>query len=382
MTRLQRHILEQVFQAVFLAVGLFVFVLTAGILFRDIFPLLANGMIGWGQFLELIALVILGALPYALPIGLLAGILIVLGRMSAQNEILAMKSIGMSLWRITAPIYLIALGGVALSLYINFELAPNANTDYKRILGGNARANPSRFIVPGEFVRTKKHTVYAASRTGDLLGNVWVWQLGEAGQIIRIVRAETAEAVFTNTDNATGGVLQLTAHNTMVEDFNRKNADDFSATVPSYKAGRLPITIPLDEVMSAAGNPKRKLRYHTFSELMELRKTGWNLHPDATTEERFASRISVQCQIQSNFASALGILSMTLLAIPLGIKTSRSETLVNIAIALALALTFYVFLVMMTWITDPTLRPDLLIWLPNLLYQSIGAILLWKAART
>ena len=86
--------------------------------------------------------------------------------------------------------------------------------------------------------------------------------------------------------------------------------------------------------------------------------------------------------MQSNLASAFGILSLTLLAIPLGIRVSRSETFVNFAVALALALVYYLLTVCMGWIRNPYFRPDILVWLPNIVIQAIAARLLFKAAKS
>ncbi|MDR2845570.1 MAG: LptF/LptG family permease [Puniceicoccales bacterium] len=387
MNRFQRYMFGQVAVSVLLAVGLFVFVLTTGVLFKEVFPYLSRGAIGWGQFFEVLALLIPGALPHALPMGVLTGVLIVLGRMSAQNEILAMRAAGLSLWRIVSPIFLVAAIGVVVSVLINFEHAPRANNTYKRILTETAFTDPSRLIAPGEFARFKNHVIYAGGRTGDLIHNVWVWEFNENGQAVRIMQAETATLSIANT---TGGdandTFQLIIHNAMTEEFNRKAPEDFSEPLRTVKADRLPISDTFENLWGRAGErgKEKKLRHHTFGELMAARNAVLDVKAADGTDATalFTKRIAYQLQIQSNLASALGILSMTMLAIPLGIKTSRSETLVNIAIALALALSFYVLTVLVSWIKDPSLRPDILVWLPNFFYQGVGGWLLWRATRT
>ena len=115
---------------------------------------------------------------------------------------------------------------------------------------------------------------------------------------------------------------------------------------------------------------------------MELREKGYELKAGASPAERFANRIKVQLQIQSNLANAFGILSLTLLAIPLGIRVSRSETFVNFGVALALALTYYLLTVFVSWIRNPDFRPDILVWLPNLAVQAVAAKLFVKAAKS
>ena len=126
-----------------------------------------------------------------------------------------------------------------------------------------------------------------------------------------------------------------------------------------------------------------RLKLMTFSELMAARNT-WHPRPieETTPELAFRDKIEVQIQIQKNFAMAFSIFSMVVLAVPLGIKASRSETFANVAIALALAMTYYMMIVVISWLEKyPHTRPDLLIWLPNIIFQITGSILIYRSSK-
>ena len=75
------------------------------------------------------------------------------------------------------------------------------------------------------------------------------------------------------------------------------------------------------------------------------------------------------------------VFSLALLAVPLAVRVGRSETFVNAAVALAVALSYYLLTSMAAYVKDPDLRPDLLIWLPNLLVLGLGWHLLGRASR-
>lgn len=79
---------------------------------------------------------------------------------------------------------------------------------------------------------------------------------------------------------------------------------------------------------------------------------------------------------------AFSIFAMVILAVPLGIKAQRTETFANLAMALALALGYYLLMVLISWLEKfPNLRPDILIWIPNLLFLALGLVLLKRASK-
>ncbi len=84
-------------------------------------------------------------------------------------------------------------------------------------------------------------------------------------------------------------------------------------------------------------------------------------------------------QISFSFACV----GFMLVGIPLGIRTQRRETSVGVALALILVLVYYSFSLLGRALADrPDLEPQLIVWLPALLFQAAGAALLWRANRT
>ena len=90
--------------------------------------------------------------------------------------------------------------------------------------------------------------------------------------------------------------------------------------------------------------------------------------------------MDVQIAIQKKIAFSFSVLSLCIFAIPLGIKASRSETYANFGISLALAMAYFMLTIMISWTEkNPALRPDLLVWIPNLIFQFFGFFMLWRA---
>jgi lipopolysaccharide export system permease protein len=86
--------------------------------------------------------------------------------------------------------------------------------------------------------------------------------------------------------------------------------------------------------------------------------------------------------IQNKFNTALAALSFVIVGIPLGIKVSRRETSANLGVAVALALGYYFLTVMVGWLDrHPEYRPDLLLWVPNLIFIGLGIFLFRRVDR-
>lgn len=387
---LNRHLFVQFASAVVLSLGLFIFVLVTGNVLRSVVSELANGRLSMPTVFEMIVLIAVGVVPYAMPLGMLTGVLIVLGRMSASNEITAMKSAGMSLRYIISPILFVAFLGVCVSGYINCFWAPRATNQYKTMLKSTFRESPTRLIVPKTiFKEFSGFAIYADAREGETLKNFWLWELDRDNVPIRFTHAEEAQIRFVEAKDSLyeDDSLQISLKNAATEERSRKDPANVADSPLRFSGiGDATISVSLGQVLGGDGKlPKarRKLRWFTITELFQLRREGWRADPATDEPEKVESdRIAVQVQIQTYLTSAMSVFSLAILGIPLGIRVSRSETFVNIGIALALALIFYLLTTFVSWIEDPAWRPDILIWTPNILYQIIGAVLLYRTSRT
>ncbi|MET0263009.1 MAG: LptF/LptG family permease, partial [Rariglobus sp.] len=315
-------------------------------------------------------------LPYvavhALPIGMLTGVLLVLGRMSAQQEITAMRAVGLGLGFVTRPILLIAAAGVIASLALNFYYMPRARTLYRNTVNEAVRQNPLSMIVEKTFIRDFQGVVvYAGEKTGGQLNDVWVWRLDKEKRVTEFMRAKTGRIDYDENAN----VMKVVLSETFSDRRDPKHPERFTNTDLQAPMGEVSLDIPMDNVFGRRAI-SRRANLLTLDELIERRKE----LKAANAPVREQMRISVA--LHEKAAGSFTILAFALMAIPLGIKVSRKETSANLGIALALTLSYYFLNVMVGWLDrTPALRPDLLLWLPPVLFCCVGVWLYRRVER-
>ena len=377
---LDRHVLTETAVAGGAATGAFVFVMVAGNILNQVSSAIASGRVSGWEGLELIALLIPGVLPYALPLGLLTGVLLAFGRMGSQQELTAMKAGGLSLGRIARPALLLAAALALLSAWLNLEVAPDANTEYRRLLVGSAKDNPASVIVPGQLNRQVPGMVIRASaRDGEVLRDFWLWRVDDRGRLVQTVHAREARLARA-VSKAGEGVLRITLTDARLD---TRPAGDQTFLQPSSfaTADTSTLEFPASGIFKDGENFQRKLRWLTTQELLVAIERGWDVAAgaDAATLER--GRMVAKTQLMAHLASAFSVFSLAFLAVPLAVRVGRAETFVNAAVALAIALTYYLLTSMAGYVKDPAYRPDLLVWLPNLVVITLGWFLLRRASR-
>ncbi|TVR52330.1 MAG: YjgP/YjgQ family permease [Puniceicoccaceae bacterium] len=377
MPLLHRYIFRSVFATCFFSVALVSFVLLTGNAIRDIIMLLADGQLGLWMTVRLLAILFPYVFSYALPLGMLAGILLVLGRISAQHEVTAMRSAGIGVLQMTSPILLLAVLGTALSLTVNFYFGPQARTSYREELTTAIRENPLGFIVERTFVRQfPGYVLYVGERDGRQLQDFWIWELDEAQRVRNFLRAETGYFDFDEETNS----LILVLQRGQSEFRHPQEPENFARPRPALAFERASIQLPLDRIFGGESF-RRKLSWMTFGELRAEAAALQTPEAAARPEARH-QLLQVRMATQEKFAMAFSVLAFALLAVPLGIRVQRKETSANLALAVALAMGYYFLLIAIGWLDRyPALRPDLLLWLPNLLFQGLGIFLWWRLGR-
>jgi lipopolysaccharide export system permease protein len=376
---LHRHVLKEVLVSTALAMGLFVFVLLLGNAMRDIAELVAAGKLDFMVFLKLMGLLIPYVAAYALPLGVLTGTLMALGRLSSQQEITAMKSSGISLYQIASPVFVISFIGMIAGVVVNLHYAPQSRLAYKHLMVSAISENPIGFIEERRFIREfPGYVIYMGDRDGPLMKDFWIWELDDEKRVKLFLRAKEGEINFDKTDNA----LVLTLRDGTAEQRDDSGSEGLAdEPMRSLFFGELPIELPMGKIFGEKSQRQARIKEMTFSQLMVKRDLALAEETEAA-EGISKNRMKVQMHMQKSFAMAFSVFSLAIFGVPLAIQVGRKESYANLAIALIIAMTYYFLIIAVSWLEGArALRPDLLIWLPNLIFQAVGFYLIQRANR-
>lgn len=375
---LHRYLLKEILAATALAMGLFVFVLLLGNLLRDVAGLVAAGKLGILVFLKLVGLLIPYVASYALPLGVLTGTLMAFGRLSSQKEITALKSVGLSLYQIASPVFFIAFIGMVGGVLVNLQYAPKSRIAYKQMMINAVSKKPTEFIEKRRFINEfPGYIIYMGDQEGHLMKDFWIWELDEEQRVKLFLRAREGEINFNRVENK----LMLVLRDGTAEQRNNKDPEALAdESLRSLFFDELPIELPMDKIFGEKSQRRAKLKDMTFSQLMKEREAALAEEGDGAGISD--KRMKIQMHIQKNFAMAFSVFSLAIFGVPLAIRVGRKESYANLAIALVIAMTYYFLMITVSWLeNNRAVRPDLLIWLPNIVFQTIGFLLTKKSSQ-
>jgi lipopolysaccharide export system permease protein len=381
------YLTRQIAVSLVMTVLVFTFVLLLGNALKEILPFLVSGQVGFGVLASAAGLLIPFVWVFALPMGMLTATLLIFGRFSADQELTAARAGGISLIALISPILLLSLILCGVSALLNMEIGPRCRVAYTTMIFDLRASITSAQLPEGRFIKNFPGYIFYVgknNRKGDLR-DVIVLALKNETNIDWGVRAARGR-LDVDTPNRK---LNLTLYE--VKSLPLGDRD----TLGSYD--EVPLQFDLEPTQKAPQKPK--VDDMTFPQLrQELRElehlSNLPVSSKSLTPEQMRARTRdwqqqrkdlmapVLFQIHRQVAFSFACFGFTLLGIPLGIRVHRRETNVGIAIALMLVAVYYSFiLIAQSLQSRPELAPHLIVWLPNFLFQAVGAVLLWRANR-
>jgi lipopolysaccharide export system permease protein len=91
---------------------------------------------------------------------------------------------------------------------------------------------------------------------------------------------------------------------------------------------------------------------------------------------------SLRTELSKRFSFPFSCLAFAIMAVPLGVTAHRRETSMGFLISLVVAFSYFLFVIAADTLRGtPEMHPELLVWIPNVLFIGIGAVLFRRLAR-
>jgi len=292
---------------------------------------------------------------------LLTSVLLVFGRLSGDNEIVAIRSSGINIYRLSFPLIIIGLLFSLLSIVLNNNIIPRMHFESRKIIKNIGIKTPAAYFEPGTFIKSfKGYIIFIHEIDKNKLKGVRIYQ-PQNEHSTRTIIAEKGE--FITIDN---NAVKLKLVNGTSDEPNPKNPVNFyKLNFKTYY-----ITLNVDESIAPSGYTDKKPKEMNFREIKnEIQRLG-KYHvdtPSLITE--FHRKISI------SFASIVFII----IGIPLGIFTKHGEKTIQFAIALGIIVAFYILMAASIALSlKGVLSPGVWMYLPNIIIGITGIILLRK----
>lgn len=361
---LRKYLIKEIFVMFLFSLAIFTFTLVVGNIIQ-----LAELVINKGVDIMLVGKLFIYLMPfllsYTIPMSILTSTLFVFGRLSGNNEIVAIRSSGINIYRLSFPLIIIGLLFSLFSVVLNNSIIPRMHFESRKIIKNIGIKTPAAYLEPGAFIKSfKGYIIFINEIDKNRLKGVRIYQPQE-GRHTRTIIAERGEFITLENQNA----VKLKLTNGTSDEPNPKNPVNFYKL--NFKTYYL--TLNIDESIASSNYIEKKAKEMNFQEIKdEIRRLG-RYHvdtPSLVTE--FHRKISI------SFASLIFVI----VGMPLGITARRGEKTIQFAIALGVIVSYYLLMVASIALSLKGIwHPGFWMYMPNIIIGAAGIILLRKTVK-
>jgi len=364
---IDRYIVLSVTGAFFFGIAMFMALLMAMDLLRQLVDLIAQKGVPVIIALEIFGYRIPSMLVYAFPMSVLLSILLVFNRMSSESEMVAIRAAGVSFFRIVMPTLGFALVVTLLTFWLSDRFVPYATKQATKLTEQALRE--TKQSQPVKYQHIEKGAISYSVEAANLdikaqrMHNVSLL-IYQQGQPLVLIYAETA---FWQPD---------------------KGRWSFPNASPFYVSPQHPSHLAME--------PLHQSEFDIESRVLQLRESPFDLvapkrDPEALTSDEIRGMIAHleqlglksglwQMGLRQRYAVPVYCLVFALIGAPLGLRSHRTSSAVGLGISLLVVFSFYFLSVYLaTFGENNRIPPSVAAWTPDVLGALVGIVLIWRA---
>ncbi|MCP4672789.1 MAG: LPS export ABC transporter permease LptF [Desulfobacula sp.] len=333
-------------------------------------PKITNMVVNYNADLSSIGLMIIYTLPrfleFTIPMSVMISILLTFMRMAQDNEIVALKGAGASLYKILPPVLVFCLSGVLLTMCITvFGVSWGKLSIKKKSI---------------ELAKTSIDAALQARQFNSELEDVMIY-IGHVDMKTKqlkhvFIEDRRAEGVVTISIAPNGKLIQRKDEKIYTirlynGEINQVDMDDNS--VSNIGFGDYDINIDLANLNGATGKISKSLDEKSLVELIGFIRAG--------QKDRLVLSEALM-ELHEKFSIPFACLSLGILAFPLGIQSASLRKASGFSLGISFFLLYYVLLAA-GWSAGETgdYPPLIGMWLPNFIMGGAAVFFLVKNAK-
>jgi lipopolysaccharide export system permease protein len=361
-----RYILQEISIPLFMILCVLTFVLLMGRILQ-LMDLMINKGVAVADIGKLILYLMPSFLTITIPVSLLISILIALGRLSRDNEIIVLKSSGLSLYQLLPPIVFVSLCAFIITAVTGFFLVPYGNFATKNLLFGMARQKASigvkERVFNGDFAGLVLYAEELPSQ-GDFMRGVFISDNRTLKEPTTII---ARRGYFVSDPDSMVVTLRL-------QDGSMHTVDGDAGTYKKVDFTSYDINLDLSaSIGGGSGEITKDSKEMSLTELISESRTP-GLKETALKE--------IIIELHKKFTLPFACIVFGIIGVPLGISKHRSGKSRGFVIGLMVIMIYYVLQIGGEALGETGMLPPAAgAWISNILVGAVGVYLLITAAK-
>jgi LPS export ABC transporter permease LptG/LPS export ABC transporter permease LptF len=357
---IDRYLIRALLAPFLISLLVFTFVLIVPFLIEQAEQLIAKGVPS-PVILRIMGTLVPQALAVTIPMALLVGLLVSLGRLSGDREWVALQACGVSVFRVLRPVAFVAVLAWAATSYVIIWAVPDANQTFREITANIVAQRAASEVKPRVFFEDfPSRVLYVRDLPASGPGWLDVFladttrpdqptvYLAERGRMVVDKGKRTVELVLENGTQHTS---------------NATTPESYSVV----RFGQLVLGLDPERVFPRVALEKGD-NEKTITELRALiddsRKRGVSVH-------------NAQMAIQKRFSIPVACLVFALLALVLGLTSRKDGKLASFVLGIAVIFAYYLIMLAGQSAAKGLIIPGwFAMWLPDLTLGAVGATVL------
>ncbi len=304
-------------------------------------------------------------LAYIIPMSVMMSVLLTFLRLSSDNEIVALKANGISLYHLLPPVVVFSLLNALLTAYMAIYGIPWGQQSYKQMALNVVQSNFNVGLKERQFIDSFDGVMFYVNKIDlkdNSLGDIYIEDQRNEGFSTTIVAPKGK--IFNGEDKLS---FILSLYNGSINQVNLKNRSVHAIHFDSYD-----LQLDLKHAVKKIRGQKRNRKEMNLKELMAFLKT-----EKIKTKKYY----SVWVEFHKKFSIPFACIALGILAVPLGVQSSSTRKSAGLGIGLIAFLIYYLLLSAgLVFSEAGNLSPVLGMWMPNFIMGGLGVFLLIRTA--